>query len=406
MNDNHLLVRRARGAALAIVAVGAAACSDTPTTAPTRAVTPTGPAAQLTPDHDDSFLNLLAAGGVFVSTNATNGNAIVAYARGTDGKLTPSGTFSTGGNGTGGTTDPLQSQGAVALTPDHTRLFVVNAGSNSITEFLVLPRAKLLRVATFPSRGSMPVSLSVSNDRLYVLNAGSNSVAGYSIDFLLPIPRPLTTPPLVLGPVVQGASTIGLSPDEKTIIVSERDANLIDVISVGRDGVLTLASTTAAHGGAPFGFDFTEAGQLVLSEAAGAAPSGAASSYTIGRNGKLNLVSGSVSTQQAATCWLIVGKGNHFAYAANAGSGSISGFAIGSDASLKPLNADGRTGVTDASATPIDIGVSRDGKFLYALETGAGGVGAFTVHGDGSLTSLATVTGLARSGGLQGLAAY
>ena len=408
MNGDHMFARRVRYAVLTLAAGGIAACGDTSTAplAPTRAAPTTGPDANLVSDLDDNFLNPFGGGGVFLSNNAVGGNAVIAYARGTDGKLTPSGTFSTGGNGTGGTGDPLQSQGAIALTPDHTRLFVVNAGSNTVTEFLVLPKAKLVRIATVSSRGIMPVSLAVSNDRLYVLNAGSNSVAGYSIDFLVPIPRPLGTQALTLGPVVQGASTIGLSPDGRTLVVSERDANLIDVVTISNNGTLTLASTTAAHGGAPFGFEFTDAGQLILSEAGGDAPNGAASSYTISRGGKLNLVSGSVSTHQTATCWLVVSKNNRFAYAANAGSGSISAYTIGGDASLKLLDSDGRTGVTEAGATPLDMSISRDGKFLYSLETGAGAVGAFVIHGDGSLTPLAVAGGLPRLGGLQGMAAF
>jgi len=93
----------------------------------------------------------------------------------------------------------------------------------------------------------------------------------------------------------------------------------------------------------PFGFQFTRRGQLIVSEAGGAAPNGAASSYGVSEAGALSLVSGSVSTQQAATC-LARGHGRQ--------SVRLHGerrewvdfrFAIGGTAALSLLDADGRT---------------------------------------------------------------
>src|SRR5690348_7100068 len=66
-----------------------------------------------------------ADGGVFVSTNDANANAIKAFSRAADGSLSPLGTFATGGKGVGGAGDPLTSQSAVTLSPDHRFLFVV-----------------------------------------------------------------------------------------------------------------------------------------------------------------------------------------------------------------------------------------------------------------------------------------
>jgi len=59
--------------------------------------------------------------------------------------------------------------------------------------------------------------------------------------------------------------------------------------------------------------------------------------------------SGSLSTQQAAPCWLVLSNDERFAFVANAGSGSIGGFAVSPDGVLTPLSSDGRTGVTNGS---------------------------------------------------------
>lgn len=74
-----------------------------------------------------------------IDGNEQGVNSIVAYARGTDGRLTLVDTVPTGGNGGdydgGEGLDPLISAYALALNDDNTNLFAVNAGSNTITSF-------------------------------------------------------------------------------------------------------------------------------------------------------------------------------------------------------------------------------------------------------------------------------
>ena len=239
-----------------------------------------------------------AVGGVFVTTNSASGNAVVAFARAADGTLTPSGSFDTGGLGIGGTLDPLASQSALVLSGDDRRLYVVNAGSSSISTFAVAGSALTL-LGTVPSGGTQPVSLSVSRDRLFVLNAGSNAVA----EFVLRADgTPAATPAATasLGTPASGASTISASPDGRFILVTERDANAIDVFAIAPSGALSAAVTTHSSGTTPFGFDFTPRGQAIVSEA-----SGAVSSYALNADGTLKVVSASESTHQAATCWLV-----------------------------------------------------------------------------------------------------
>jgi len=340
-----------------------------------------------------------AVGGVFVTTNSASGNAVAAFARGADGSLTPSGTFSTGGVGTGGTLDPLASQAALVLSDNADRLYVVNAGSSSISTFAVAGSALTL-LGTVPSAGTLPVSLSVSRNRLFVLNAGSNAVAEFALGSDgIPGSAPVAT--ANLGTPASGASTISASPDGHFVLVTERDANAIDVFAVAPDGSLSSAVTTHSSGATPFGFDFTPSGQVVVSEA-----SGSVSSYGINADGSLAVVSASESTHQAATCWLVVSNDGRFAFAVNSASGSISAYVIAADGTLQPVSVDGRTGVTGNGTAPIDLGLSRDGRFLYVLNAAAGTIGAFATEHDGSLASIPGTSGLAPRSGLQGLAAY
>jgi len=103
----------------------------------------------------------------------------------------------------------------------------------------------------------------------------------------------------------------------------------------------------------------------------------------------------------------VLTKNERFAYAANAGSGSIVGYSVSRDGSLSALDADGRTGVTNGTgATPLDMDITNDGKFLYVLQTGTGTIGAFAIGNGGSLTVLPDTPGLSARAGFQGLAAF
>lgn len=96
------------------------------------------------------------AGAVFVMTNGAVKNQIVTYSRNANGWLQPGQTFSTGGRGSGGVTDPLASQGALTLSHDHSLLFAVNAGSGNVSVFQVsgsiLPLLTRHPLAPRPSR--------------------------------------------------------------------------------------------------------------------------------------------------------------------------------------------------------------------------------------------------------------
>src|SRR5215831_9260709 len=95
-------------------------------------------------------------GAVYTMTNAVP-NAVIVYDRSSNGLLTQAGEFATGGNGTG---MGLGNQGAVVLSRNNRWLFVVNAGSNSVSVFDVLPDGlRLTDVAS--SGGATPISVTV-----------------------------------------------------------------------------------------------------------------------------------------------------------------------------------------------------------------------------------------------------
>ena len=328
-------------------------------------------------------------GAVFTLSNSAAGNAVIAFARGADGTLTPAGSFATQGNGTGA---GLGSQGAVALSGDGQFLFAVNAASNSVTSFAV-DGTNLTRVSTVASGGTLPISLTTHGNIVYVLNAGgTENITGFSVDGngrLTVLPgssRPLS------GTGV-GPAQVSFDPSGSWLVVTEKNTNRIDVFAVGSGGLASAPVINASAGTTPFGFAFNQQGVLIVSEAfGGGVDASAVSSYTLGTNGTLSVVSASVPTTETAACWVAVTSNGKFAYAANTGSSSLTGYRV-DHASLTILDADGKTGTTGTTA--IDVAFSRNSQFLYALSADSHSISAFSARqNDGSLTPVGAASGL------------
>src|SRR3989454_10612140 len=219
--------------------------------------------------------------------------------------LTVAGTVATGGTGTG---SGLGSRGALALSDDGRWLFAVNAGSNDVSIFRVGP-AGLSLTSRIPSGGTQPVSLTVHGNLLYVLTGGvSGNIAGFALDANGGAAAIPGSSRALSGSAV-GPAQVAFSRDGRSLVVTEKNTNAIDVYAVGPDGAATGPVTYASAGGTPFGFAFDLRDELLVSEAAGTA-----SSYLLGSGGSLTVVSGAVSTQQGAPCWLVATQNGRFAY--------------------------------------------------------------------------------------------
>src|SRR6202167_6826071 len=71
----------------------------------------------------------------FVMSNNADKNQVIEFVQNSDGTVVAKETFDTQGRGTGGVNDPLESQGSLTLSTDHSLLFAVNAGSGDVTVF-------------------------------------------------------------------------------------------------------------------------------------------------------------------------------------------------------------------------------------------------------------------------------
>ncbi|HZW81596.1 MAG TPA: beta-propeller fold lactonase family protein [Candidatus Deferrimicrobiaceae bacterium] len=349
--------------------------------------------------------NSSRGGAVFAMTNAADKNEIIAYKRSTDGSLQEGGRFSTGGRGSGGTADPLGSQGSLTLSDDHSWLFAVNAGSGNISVFRV-NGANLFLVDKVPCGGSEPVAVAQHGGLVYVVNAGGTSdVVGFllsSSGHLKQIHGSLA----YLSTGNSGPGSLAFSPDGQFLLVTEKTTNNIDAFHVQADGTLgPIVVNPSAEPGA-FAVLFAPNGTALVVETGptGGTNASAISSYTVLANGTISPVSASVPTLGAATCWHAVTPNGKFVYTSNSASATISGFTIGSTGALTPISGT-IVGTNPSGSTNLDLAISADGKFLYTLNSGAGNISIFGINEDGTLTSLGDAGGLSEDAGMNGIAA-
>jgi 6-phosphogluconolactonase (cycloisomerase 2 family) len=354
------------------------------------------PASAATADNTPSPVHA-----VFVQTDNTAGNTIVAYERTAAGGLQQVGSYPTGGNGgqlTGSVVDHLSSEGSLAYDGRAGLLYAVNAGSNTITVFRVFGD-QLVRSQVISSGGQFPVSIAVHGHQVYVLNAlGGGSVAGFVQLGGRLIPVPSRDRDLGLGTTSATVFTgtpgqIAFTPDGSQLVVTTKGAaNSVEVFRAGPFGLSAAPTVTSLPGEVPFGITFDQYGHLAVAETG----TDTVATFAIAPDGTLTQL-GSAATGQAATCWITAAPGGTL-YASNAGSGTESGLSTQPDGAVTLL------GATPTDAGTVDAAASSDGQYLYVQAGGPGNVDAYQINADGSLTQTGSVT-VPGAGGGEGIVA-
>jgi 6-phosphogluconolactonase len=342
---------------------------------------------------------------VFVMSNNAEKNQVIAFERKNDGSYFERNRFDTFGRGSGGVNDPLEAQGSLTLSADHTLLFAANAGSGDITVFRVVG-SSLLAIDLKPSGGSQPVSIAQFGSTVYVLNSGgAGSVTAFRLSPSGQL-QPIANATAFLSANATGGASISVSPTGQTVAVVERIANNIDTFHVNADGTLVAAVVNPSPGAGAFSARFAPDGKLIVSETgpATATDGSGISSYTVLENGTLTAVSQSVPTFGAANCWNAITPDGTHVYVSNAGPSNISGFTIDAAGQLTPI-AGTIVGSNPAGSTNLDITISRDGKFLYSLNGEVGTVGVFAIQPNGALEEVTQIPGLPAAAGFNGIAA-
>jgi 6-phosphogluconolactonase (cycloisomerase 2 family) len=346
---------------------------------------------------------------VFVKTNSVDGNEIIAYSRAADGSLVERNHYGTGGRGSGGTIDPLGSQGSLTLSEDRSLLFAVNTSTGDLSVFRV-SGANLVLAQVVSTGGSAPVAVAQHGNLVYVINfAGNSNVVGFQLDGngrLVSIPNSIR----YLSATNTGASSLAFSPDGRFLLVTEKVTNNIDVFSVQSDGSLSQPQVTPNPVPGIFDVVFSPDGAALIVQTGVTpnSPASSISSYLVQEGGTLSNVTGNVPTNGAAACWVAltpITPHGQFAYVANSISSTISAFSIGSSGNVTALPGTVVATLPTGSFN-LDIAVSEDAKYVYTLNAGTGTIGIFAVQPNGTLSPRVFASGLIPADGFEGLAAF
>jgi len=313
-------------------------------------------------------------------------NQVVAYARGDDGSLEQLGVYDTGGIGENiraSGANPLASQDPLIVSKDQRFVFAVNAGSESISSFVINDDFSLtpasLDVSTSGSSGAQnPVSLTIFENILYVANTGNyvdedgveldtlpedrNRVNSSIIGFTIGDDGTLTE---LAGSEIPGiAANVGsveFSTDGLSLAVTERRTNEIITVGLDENRLPVSESFINSLTDQPFGTDLypAEIGDILL--------------VSEGNNGAVGL--------SALSSYLVQDDG------------SLTGISLSSGVEGDPLT----TGFTFGCW--VEFVETPDGDFAYVSNTPDGVITSYEVSDAGELTLLES---LAASAGIEG----
>ncbi|HEY4346053.1 MAG TPA: beta-propeller fold lactonase family protein [Gaiellaceae bacterium] len=328
-------------------------------------------------------------GQLYVNDNTADVNTVAGFDRHEDGTLTPlaGSPFAVGGSGAGHST---ASQGSLELSSDGRFLLAVDTGSNQISVLRIAHDGSLQQTDLESSSGVTPVSIAEYHGLVYVANAGdpSPNYTGFSLDasgHLTPIAGSTVSLPTGSQP-----GDVLFSGDGRKVVGTRVGTSMIDSFTVGLGGILSASpgSPYAAQGVGPFGSEFrpTDPSQLFVSNAHNGGIAGTVSAFSDGADGTLASIGSSpFADNQSAPCWVEITRDGKYLFAINTGNSTISSFSIAKNGFLALIGSsafkDGAVGAEDARLAP-------DGKTLWVVEAGKNAIAGFDVVNGGFLAEL------------------
>lgn len=239
--------------------------------------------------------------------------------------------------------------------------------------------------------GSAPRSVAEHNGLVYVLGTAPASVTGFRLTHagLAPIER---SEQALSSPNADPAQ-VGSNADGSALIVTELATNSIIALPVGADGLLGPGRAVPSSGPTPYCFALTNSGTLVVTEAFGAEKGAAAASTYAVDGATITALTKSAGNGRSEICWAVVAPGGRFALTTNFADGAVSRWQIGGDGILTLDDATAGVAV-DGMPGLRDLGLTSDGKNLYAIDSDSGKIHGWEVAADGTLSAIGSWDGL------------
>ncbi len=288
--------------------------------------------------------NKPVAGIVYLESNRAENNSILAYVRDPDGQLRLLNEYPTGGKGVFDTSlalGPFDSDQNITVDAEHTLLFAVNSGSDTIAVFNIGADGALQPVAgsPFPSGGVNPVSVGLAKETLVVVNKAMDPARpGLNQPTYVTLhvsPSGALSGPLsiVPAPVGSSLSQAAISSGKRLVFDAQFMAGKLQAFVVEAAGTLTatdteplpnseFAGSTAPH--FPLGLALHPKQPILY---VGFVTINRLGVYTYDAFGHLAFVR-SVADSGAAPCWVRTNGQGTRAYTSNTGDNSISVYDI------------------------------------------------------------------------------
>lgn len=344
-------------------------------------------------------------GAVFAMTNRANNNEVIAFSRAADGTLLQTGRYSTRGNGIGVDFD---TQGGLMLGNENRFLYACNPGSDNITVFAV--NGSTLTYLQKIYAGDQPLSMTIFGNLLYVLDGSvaGNQITGFRITGNGTL-SPLANSTKMLSSPIAVPGVVRFSPNGKVLVVTHKVGSQIDVFRIGADGLPLDPVPNPSAGPRPFAVTFTNSGQMIVIESGLPIMKNAGVSvYGVDpASGGISVITASSKNAQTDGCWVVITNDQQYVFTANFVSGTISSYRLRPDGFAGLIN--GSAASLGDRSQPTDLGLSTDSRYLYNLLRGTGGIAAFRVETNGTLTNLGVFgvnAGLPVANGASGLVSY
>jgi len=335
---------------------------------------------------------------VYVMTNNTGSNSVIAFKPGNDGSLTMAGTYKTGGKGIAGDIDD---QHSLRVSGDW--VFAANPGSNDITVFKKESKG-LKKMGQYPSGGMNPVSIAVYGNKLAVANqaisSGTPNISTFNIGMdgsLKPTGNALVSFMAGAGP-----ADVDFSPNGKMLAVSygyqAAATSMVATYAVDGEGMLSKASEAPAFG--PVGLSWNLNGNRIY---VSTFRNASILTFGVAEDGKLTAMQ-TLNDTETAACWTCVNAAGDRLYVANFVSNSVSTYSLDKAGDAKFISAAKRPNVSGNDTK--DVALSADGKFLYVLGSTSKRIDTFKVGMDGTLTFLSSTKSMMGEDNWKGLAIH
>jgi 6-phosphogluconolactonase (cycloisomerase 2 family) len=362
-------------------------------------------------DHRDDDERAGARNVVYVESNEPSGNAILAYSRDHDGRLTPlpGSPFKAGGLGITPTfaLGPFDSDQNLIVDRSHTFLFAVNGGSDTVAVFRIAPDGSLSHVpgSPFPSGGTNPVSVGLSGDILTVVNKSMDpgrpgqDLPDYAT-FRVSRHGMLTPVPHSTFFVDQNASPSQAlpSPDGDLIFGADFFGGLVRSFQLERNGRLSPVAALPLPISEfpdlntprfPLGLAVHPTRALLY---VGYVMANKVGVYRYNSAGELGFLR-TVPDSGNAVCWLTVNRDGTRLYASNTGDPSVSVYDIGRDPS-EPVEIQKVT--LRSTGNCFQFALDPSGRFLHVVtqqsadtqDVTANAINVLSVGPDGKLTEV------------------